>query len=329
MGQASAAIGADIVDAHHHFYDTNEKHYSFLKSLGASPYLPEQYAEAVGEIPISRSVHIDAMPDSGIAEVEWIESLIAAGRAPTVAAIVAAVNLAEEDVDAQLAAIVAASSKVRGVRFMVDYEGPFDGGKNATHIAVSRHGNDYIRDTSGPAQAFERGFALLAKHSLSFDLQCSPLQLDAAAALISRHPDVPVVVDHLGKVRHLALDGSDAETNKLAVWRAGMTKLAALPNVYVKLSMLGYVVPGWHEDAKKEAFVRDLVREVIGLFGVNRCMFASNWHQNGAAANADGIDATGPTMPELYASFHEWVSEFSEADRRALFAGTAAKFYRI
>ncbi|RHY39319.1 hypothetical protein DYB38_000494 [Aphanomyces astaci] len=328
MGRSAASI-ADIVDAHHHFYDTNEKHYAFLKSLGASPYLPEQYASSVGDLPISRSVHIDAMPDSGLAEVEWIESLVAAGRAPTVAAIVAACNLADDDVDAQLTALVAASSKVRGIRFMVDYEGPFDGGKNATHIAVSRHGNDYIRDTTGPAQSFERGFALLASHSLSFDLQCSPLQLDAAAALIARHPDVPVVVDHLGKVRHLAVDGSVAEAAKLAVWRAGLAKLAALPNVFVKLSMLGYVVPGWHEDAKKEAFVRDLVREVIGLFGVHRSMFASNWHQNGAAANADGADATGPTMPQLYASFHDWVSDFSEADRHALFAGTAATFYRI
>ncbi|KAF0688327.1 Aste57867_20039 [Aphanomyces stellatus] len=328
MGK-SAALIADIVDAHHHFYDTNEKHFAFLKSLGASPYTPEQYAAAVGALPIRRSVHIEGMPDDGVAEVEWVEQLVAADRAPTVAAIVAGCDLAADDVDTQLSALVAASPKVRGIRFMVDYEGPFNGGKNATHPATLRHGLDYLRDTSGPAQAFERGFSLLAKHSLSFDLQCSPLQLDAAAALIARHPDVKVVVDHMGKVRGLAADGSDDDAAKLAVWRAGLEKLAALPHVYIKLSMLGYIVPGWHDDAKKEAFVRALVRDVIALFGVDRCMFASNWHQGGAAANSDGADATGPSMDELFASFHAWVADLSQPDQERLFAGTAAAFYRL
>ncbi|KAH9126578.1 hypothetical protein LEN26_001402 [Aphanomyces euteiches] len=327
MVKSIAAI-ADVVDAHHHFYDTNAKHYAFLKSLGAPPYLPEQYAADKGQLPISRSVHIDAMPDSGLAEVQWIEKLAHEGRAPTVAAIVAACNLADDDVEVQLAALVAASSKVRGIRFILDYEGPFDG-KNATHISVSRHGNDYIRDTTGPAQAFERGFALLAHFNLTFDLQCSPLQLYAAADLFARHPNVKVVVDHLGKVRHLAADGSASDEAKLTVWRAGMRKLSALPHVYVKLSMLGYLVPGWHLDAKKEAFARDLVREIISLFGVARCMFATNWHQGGAAANSDGADSTGPSIEELYASFYDWVSDFSEADQKRLFAGTAAEFYGI
>ena len=56
-----------------------------------------------------------------------------------------------------------------------------------------------------------------------------------------------------------------------------MTKLAALPNVCCKLSMLGLAVPGWPTDPDKEATLRGLVLETIDLFGAERCMFNSNW----------------------------------------------------
>ena len=64
-----------------------------------------------------------------------------------------------------------------------DYNGPWDGeGKEkGTHVACSRHGIDYLRDTTA-SKDFERGFSMLAAHGLSFDLQCHPSQLPAAAA---------------------------------------------------------------------------------------------------------------------------------------------------
>ena len=145
-----------------------------------------------------------------------------------------------------------------------------------THVACKDHDTDYLRDPTAAA-AFERGYSLLAAHGLSFDLQCCPAQMEAAAALFSRHADVPVVIDHMGKPRKLAADGGAEDLAKLASWRAGMTKLAALPHVSCKLSMLGAAVPGWFADAAKEAVLRDLVLEMVDLFGAGRCMFTSNW----------------------------------------------------
>ncbi|OQR99380.1 hypothetical protein ACHHYP_06921 [Achlya hypogyna] len=324
MGK-SVAI-ADIVDCHHHYYDVNLPCYAFLKSLGASSYAPEQYTAAVGDLPIRRTVHVDAMPDDGLGEVRFLESLVAAGRAPTLAGIVAYCNLAAPDAAARLEELVASSPRLRGIRFMLDYDGPFDG-KNATHISVSRYNVDYLRDTMGAAAKFEAGYALLAKHNLSFDLQCCPGQLAAAAALAARHPDVPLVIDHIGKPRRLALDAIDDEA--LAVWRAGMRQLATLPHVFVKLSMFGYAVPLWHEDAAKEAYIKGLVREVIDLFGTKRCMVNSNWHQNGAAADSDGMDVTGPSMDELFAKVQSWVADLDDESQHDLFSGTAAAFYRV
>ena len=45
------------------------------------------------------------------------------------------------------------------------------------------------------APSFEAGYAALTEFGLCFDLQCAPAQLDAAAALLARHPSIPVCVD--------------------------------------------------------------------------------------------------------------------------------------
>ena len=82
-----------------------------------------------------------------------------------------------------------------------------------------------------------------------------------------------------------------------------MALMAALPNTYCKLSMLGYAVPGWSASGEKEAFVRGLVLETIDLFGAHRCMFASNWHGSGAVSNSDGADECDISMAELYRRF--------------------------
>ena len=80
-----------IIDAHHHFIDTKNSFHQFLASLGASTYLPEDYCQDTNDfdLPISRTVHMEALPDSSIDEVVWLERLILEGRAPMVGAIVA------------------------------------------------------------------------------------------------------------------------------------------------------------------------------------------------------------------------------------------------
>ena len=352
-----------LVEPHHHFVNVDDEFGSFVKGLGAPTYTPETYAEQRAGLNIKKAVHMETLPagrGGGLAEALWVEGLIASGRADADVAIVASCDLSlpAAEVDAQLAALVARCPHVRGIRYVVDYVAPLSGmklrpalplfryivdyvapfdGKNATHVAVSRHGGgrgvDFLRDARH-APAFAAGFARLAAHGLSFDLQCAPEQLEAAAALFARHPDVPVVVDHFGKPRLWAapIAGPQAHPHvrlNLADWRRGMAALAALPHVRVKLSMLGFAVPGWAADAEKEAALKELVLEVIALFGARRCMFSANWWLNGAMSNSDGKDDVDISMLELYRRYARWVAHLPRADVVRLFAGTAEEFYRI
>ena len=96
--------------------------------------------------------------------------------------------------------------------------------------------------------------------------------------------------------------------------------------------MLGFLVPGWTDDAAKEEIVVGLVKELLELFGPSRCMFASNWHGSGASSNADYCDECQPTTTELYEKFQGWCDGPLGLDAKAqamVFAGTAEAFYRI
>merc|ERR1711920_810463 len=106
----------------------------------------------------------------------------------------------------------------------------------------------------------------------------------------------------------------------MGVWREGMAKLAALPHVCVKLSMLPYMLQDWQDDPVREGTVRELILEVISLFGVNRCMFASNYPVD---------KVSGTDFKRMYSAYIDWTKDFTEEDQRALFHDTAARFYKL
>jgi hypothetical protein len=73
---------------------------------------------------------------------------------------------------------------------------------------------------------------------LSFSLVLSSFFLffpGIAARMCARHPDVPVVIDHLGKPHALLLlqDSGALDAGKLEEWRTGMSLMAALPQVLI------------------------------------------------------------------------------------------------
>jgi predicted TIM-barrel fold metal-dependent hydrolase len=53
----------------------------------------------------------------------------------------------------------------------------------------------------------QAGYARLADYNLSFDLQALPEQFEQAAALASRHPGMPMIVNHAGMPRDQSAAG--------------------------------------------------------------------------------------------------------------------------
>src|SRR5262249_22580826 len=121
------------------------------------------------------------------------------------------------------------------------------------------HENPQYRFAKAPDLAddpvFRRNFAALADYDLSFDLQVFAPQMESAARLASDFPKIALVLQHAGMLEDLSDAGMTA-------WRAGMTKLAAQPSVYAKLSGLGTFI---HRN--DPAHIAWVVRETVGLFG--------------------------------------------------------------
>jgi predicted TIM-barrel fold metal-dependent hydrolase len=338
----NAQLPSTFVDAHHHFIDTkNNSFQSFLGSLVPNEiYLSPNYQSdvvkvlAANGVTLVGTVHVECMPDDGVLEVEWLES----HEDSPIMAMVGSCDLVSDQVESNLQSLVQASSKVKGIRWILDSTGPYEP-NTATHVGTTRHEGivkDYLRGANGDAiPEFERGFALLQKFNLSFDLQCAPVQLPAAARLCAKYPNTPVCIDHLGKPRMVL--GPDEPTNinvipnqvEMDLWREGMTAMAALPQVYVKLSMIGYAVPGWISSPDKRKVAKDLCREVVALFGPQRCMVGLNWWKDAATSDADGNSEVGPTPTEMLQSLSNWFADYSAEDREYLFCKTARVFYKF
>ena len=210
-----------IVDCHLHFLAPDQPFHATLGKIGAPAYTAEQYATDCGHLPITKTVHVEALADEGLGEVAHVEALASSG-ACKVAAIVAACDLSAPDAAAKLDQIKAASSRVRGIRKILDYDGKF-GEDNGTHVACKEHNTDYLRDPKA-APAFEKGFALLAERDLSFDLQCCPSQMEAAAALLKRHP-----TGTLSRAEPDSLDRSRPTVPQLSISRVSTLSLARSP----------------------------------------------------------------------------------------------------
>jgi L-fuconolactonase len=149
--------------------------------------------------------------------------------------------------------------------------------------------------------------AALQERGLLFELMAHPDQLQAAAAGLAAFDDLAVVVEHTGWPR------SDSAEER-ALWRVGIDALAALgERVVCKLSGLAMPLGTMRASAFAPWFER-----AIEAFGVDRCMFASNFP----------VDGMHGTFDELYSTFDELTSGLDAESRDKLFAANAERVYR-
>ena len=250
-----------VVDPHIHWWNLERLHYPWLADpkmtfggdnrLLATTYEPAQFNADTAGVEVLAVVHVDAGHDAAnpLAETRWLQSLAEGFGRPM--GIVAYADLSKPDVDALLIAH-ADHPNVRGIRQILNVH------TDPHYDYVGRH---FMREP-----AWRAGFALLAKHGLSFDLQIYPSQMAEARELALAHPGTTLILNHTGMF---------VDRGSVAGWRAwrdGMRGLAQCPNVMVKISGLGMVDHTWSVES-----IRPYALETIDAFGPQRCMFASNF----------------------------------------------------
>ena len=305
MDRPVSAEHIPIIDAHHHVWDLDHNYHPWLcdeppiafrygdyQALRRN-YLPEDYRRDSSSLNVVASVYVEAEwdPDDPIGESRWVEGQ--ADRFGLADAIVAQAWLDRDDIEDVLAK-QALFSRVRGVR-------------HKPRAALTPFAMEPGAKGSMGDPKWRRGFALLERHGLAFDLQTPYWHLAEAYELACDFPRTNIILNHTG----LPADRSD---RGLAAWRRAMQGLALAANVVVKISGLGQPGVAWTVDDN-----RAIVLETIDIFGVDRCMFASNFPVDGLVADFDTI----------YTGFMRIVDHFPLGDQRKIFCDNARRIYRI
>jgi predicted TIM-barrel fold metal-dependent hydrolase len=173
---------------------------------------------------------------------------------------------------------------------------------------------------------FREGFALLQRYNLSFDAWLYHPQLDELIDLAREFPNTSIILDHVGGPLRIGPYTSRRES-VFQEWQHSITELAACDNVSIKLGGLGMRISGnnWDmadkppDSVELAGVFEPYFTRCIECFGVDRCMFESNFP----------VDKASYSYTVLWNAFKRLTKDFSREERLALFYNTATKVYHI
>jgi len=297
---------ARTLDAHHHLYDLETGTYPWLQLdleldlfVGDIAPLKRSYrvenllADAAGAN-LRKSVHVqvDWDPTDPVGETAWLQSVADEHGFPH--GIVAHAHLEQGDIEDTLVEHCAYPN-VRGIRQLVQaHDDPRFG---------------FVEPGLMARDDWRRGFALLERHGLSFDLQVFAHQMGEGADLAAAFPSTQIVVTHSG----LPLMHEDGWFER---WQDGLRLLAARDNVALKVSGLGMMKHDWTVDD-----IRPVVAAAFEIFGIDRCLWGSNFPVDGLYGTyADAVAAYEQIAADL---------DLSADEQDAFFYRNAERVYRV
>ena len=289
-----------IIDTHVHFWDMSNPgnlRYSWLEKGAIHPILGDidamkslkydihsVYAES-RFADVSGFVHVQAAlgsPDP-VEETRWLTRMHESAPAPFV--IVAHADLGTDQADAQLAGHA---------------ESPY-------FVGVRDFATEPMLAAKQVNPQFETSLDRLAADELVFDLDCEWMNMAEATRLATRHPNLTIVLEHIGFPR--ARD--DEYFNS---WRNGMAALSSAENVTCKISGLAMTDPFFTRDS-----LRPWVDTCVELFTPDRCVLGSNWP-------VDRLYSSYGIIMNLY---REYISGLSESEQNKILHGNASRIFKM
>ena len=310
-----------IVDAHHHLWQRPDHRYlihEFAAELGSG-----HRTVATVFLQCHAMYRADG-PEAlrPVGETEFVAGIAAMSRSgqygPTriAAGIVGFADLTLGDaVEPVLAAhLRAGGGRFRGVRHSGNFDADPVIGNGAAAPGL------YLRED------FRAGLRRLAAHDLSLDAWVFHPQLHEVTALARAVPEARLILGHCGgPLGYGRYTGRGDEV--FAAWKRAIAEVATCPNVVVKLggmmmrlAAFDYgTAPAPPRSAQLAALWRPWIETCIEAFGPERCLFESNFP----------VEKMGIGWVPLWNALKRIAAGASAAEKRAMFAGTAAREYRL
>jgi L-fuconolactonase len=272
-----------LIDTHLHLWDPAQVPWTRGNPTFNKVYDAGQFAAASDGCQVQRAVFVQCDATDGAAEVAWVAE--------------------QAKVDARIAGIVAQAPLEQGAAVRARLA------ELAKHPLVRGIRRNLQGEPSGfcARAEFIAGVQALAEFTLSFDLCLRRAQLPEAITLVKACPQVRFILDHLGNppIKDRTLDG----------WAAPFAELAALPNVFCKLSGIVTV-------AAEKWTIEDLapyVEHALKTFTSTRLCWGSDWPVVLKASDyRHWVDATRTLLAGLPVD-----------DQRRILHDNAITFYRL
>jgi L-fuconolactonase len=270
------------LDAHQHFWSYDAAQYPWIPP--GSPlhrdWLPPDLAALQAPLGFDGSIAVQARQVVG--ESDWLLGL--ADQHVGVKGVVGWVDLRSDRVETDLARL-ARHPKFVGVR----------------HVVQEEPDDDFML-----GKDFQRGIGKLAAHGLAYDILIYPKQLPAAIRLAEAFPDQRFVLDHIAK--------PPIKAGTLEPWRTQVRRLAALPNVWCKVS--GMITEADHRNWRAEQF-RPYLDTIFGAFRAERLMYGSDWP----------VCLFAGSYERAFRLVDGYAAHLTTAERDGLFGLNCARFY--
>jgi L-fuconolactonase len=334
-----------IVDAHHHLWDFTDAALAAMeardsiaaRALARTCRLRPRYlfdelrTDLNSGHNICASIFVEANTMyrargaeamKSVGEVEYVNGVAAMaasglyGEAKVCAGIVGGVNLALGDAveEILIAHIHAGGGRYRGVRCPVVFD------EDATILGAGCVPHLLLDPT------FRRGFKKLGELGLSFDALLLEPQLPELIDIARAFPGTQIILNHVGAPLVVGRFAGKRE-ERFLVWRDNIRRVSQCANVAVKLGGLGIPFGGFSSHMSNPPATslqlaeewRPYIETCIEAFGVERCMFESNFP----------VDAAAGSYPVIWNAFKRIAAAASRDEKTALFSDTATRIYRL
>ncbi|MFC2005340.1 amidohydrolase family protein [Chloroflexota bacterium] len=310
-----------ICDPHHHLWDRPDSCYlleELLQDTGGGHHITQTVFVQCRSM-YRKDGPLEMQPVGETEFVQGIAAQSASGQYGMTRVAAGIVGFADLTLGAAVAPVLeahiaASRNRFRGIRYMCNWDA-------SPEITSSVDNPKLLLDPK-----FREGFACLQDYGLSFDACLYHPQLMELVDLARTFPDIPIIVNHIGDPLGIGpYTGKREEV--FQEWKHGIAALSTYHNVVMKLGGLG--VPnrgfGWYErttppsSAELAEAMAPYYRWCIEQFGVDRCMFESNFP----------VDKVSYSYTVLWNAFKRISKDFSPEERAALFHDTAVKVYRL
>jgi predicted TIM-barrel fold metal-dependent hydrolase len=293
-----------IIDTHHHLWDPTNGKYDWLIADGHDVfnkvYLHKDFEQDIANLNLIKSVHVQAEINLSetIYETQWLQDFyntqsLQDRKLPN--AIIGFTDFLDIKAEQTLQAHLKYSN-FRGIRQILNFD---KNNKNVSHTSI-----DYLK-----TDLWIKNFALLKKYDLLFDLSILLNQTEDAENLIKNYDSTLFIINH-------TLSPLDITNENINLWLDKIKILSKYENVAIKLSGFGEFNSNWTSES-----IKPLILYSIENFGVNRCIFGTNFPVDKFLSNA--------SYEDYWKAYLKITQDFSEDEINNLFYKNAEKFYKI